>query len=196
MWTYLLGPILSILPTRWRDEHLWRLQIHWSRAALISGFIEAVVFARLAWISPSLVATSLAAYFGAEGIVRFYSAISSQEALGSFPLIAAGDVYRIAKRARARPELPLVRDEITPGDGTCDLRICSCRAKADWKYPFTIRYVDAYFQVVGHVDVGAGPRPYIYSLRRLPHGEIASGLKAYDPGDILVAIAPLERIES
>jgi len=196
VWTYSLGPFLSILPTRWRDEHLWQLQIRWSRAALISGFVEAVIFGRLAWISPSRVITSVAAYFAAEGIVRFYAALSSHEALGSFPLIAAADLYRIVKNSRARPKLPLVRDEISPGNETCDLRIASCRPKTDWKYPFTIRYAGAYFQVIGYVDVGAGPRPYIYSLRRLPPGEIAGGLKDYDPENILTAIQPLKRIES
>ena len=196
MWTYSLGPFLSILPTRWRDAHLWPLKIRWSRAALVSGLLEAVIFVPLAWVSPSRVVTSLAAYFAAEGIVRFYAAISTHEALGSFPLIAAADIYRIVKSSRARPKLPLVRDEISSGNETCDLRIASCRPKTDWKYPFTIRYVGAHFQVIGYLDVGAGSRPYIYSLRRLPPGEIAGGLKDYDPEDILTAIQPLERIES
>ncbi len=196
VWTYSLGPFLSILPTRWRDEHLWRFQIRWSRAALVSGLLEAAISAPLAWVSPSRVITSLAAYFAAEGIVRFYAAISTHEAVGSFPLIAAADIYRIVKSSRARPKLPLVRDEISSGNETCDLKIASCRPKTDWKYPFTVRYAGAYFQVVEYVDVGAGSRPYIYSLRRLPPGEIAGGLKDYDPEDILAAIQPLERIES
>jgi hypothetical protein len=192
--TFLLGPILSLLPSRWRDQHLWQLHIRWSRAALLSGLIEALVFARRAWTSPSRVTTSLAAYFAAEGIVRFYAAISSEEALGSFPLIAAADIWRIAK-SRARPALPLVSDEVGRGDEMCDLKIASCREKSDWKYPYTIRYAGAYFQIIGHTDITTGPRPYVYQLRRLPHGEIAGGLKDYDPEDIAVKPQPLKPIE-
>lgn len=40
MWTYILGPILSLLPERWRAN--WRVPANWSRATMISGFLEAV----------------------------------------------------------------------------------------------------------------------------------------------------------
>ena len=195
MWTYLLGPILSLLPSRWRNPHLWRLHILWSRAALLSGLAQVLIFGRWAWTSPSLLITSLSAYFAAEGVVRFYAAISSQQALGSFPLIAAADLWRMAKAGRARAEQPLVRDEVVPGDEGCDLKIASCREKSEWKYPYAIRYAGAYFQVTGHADISAGPRPYVYFLRRLQHGEIARGLKDYDPEDIVVKPQPLKPIE-
>jgi hypothetical protein len=196
VWTYLLGPILSLLPSRWRQQHLWRLHILWSRAAFLSGLAQVLIFGRLAWTSPSLVLTSLSAYFAAEGLVRLYAAISSQEALGSFPLIAAADIWRIVKTSRVRPEPPLVHDEVVPGDEMWDLKIASCREKSDWKYPYAIRYADTYFQVRGHADIAAGPRPYVYFLRRLQHGEIARGLKDYDPNDIVgkpESLKPLER---
>ncbi|HTS13838.1 MAG TPA: hypothetical protein VMH00_17085 [Candidatus Limnocylindrales bacterium] len=196
VWTYLLGPLLSLLPEPWRKAHLWRLGINWARASLISGFLEVVIFGRIAWTSPSRLTTGIAAYLCVEGVVRFYAALSPGEALGTFPLIALADLTRIARNARSRPQIPLVRDEITAGDATCDLKIGSCRARQDWKYPFTLRYAGAYFQVVGYIDLGAGPRPYVYSLRRLPPGEIAGGLKDYTPDDILTAIQPLQRIES
>jgi hypothetical protein len=194
VWTYLLGPILSLLPTRWREEHLWPLRINWPRAALLSGLIELVIFGRSAWTSPSLVITSLSVYFAGEGIVRFFTALSSREALGSFPLVAASDIRRLLERRR-RPESPLVNDEVSPGGGGCDLEIASCREKQGWTYPFTIRYEGAYFQVTGHVDVGSGPRPYVYSLRRLPHGEMAGGLRDYDPQDITRKPQPLKPLE-
>ncbi|HXW54349.1 MAG TPA: hypothetical protein VEJ67_01280 [Candidatus Cybelea sp.] len=194
MWTYLLGPILSLLPTRWREEHLWPLRINWPRAALFSGLAELVIFAPWAWTSPSLVNTSLSAYFAAEGIVRFYAAISSGEALGSFPLVAASDIWRQLRRWR-RPELPRVDDEVSPGGTICDLKIASCRERREWTYPFTIRYAGSYFQVIGHVDVRSGPRPYVYSLRRLCPGEIAGGLQDYDPQDITRAPEPLKPLE-
>lgn len=194
MWTYLLGPILSLLPNAWRDQYLWKLQIRWSRAALLSGFLETVSFAWMAWKTPSRAVFCIACYFAAEGVVRFYAAISSGEAHGTFPLIAADDLRRILK-ARARPELPLVCDEVTQGHEACDLRIASCRPKAEWKYPYTIRYADVYFQVTGYSDVVAGPRPHVYLFRRLPQGEIAGGLKDYDPQDIVLKPQPLKPIQ-
>lgn len=39
MWTYILGPILSLLPARWRAN--WRVPVSWPRATMISGFLEA-----------------------------------------------------------------------------------------------------------------------------------------------------------
>lgn len=191
MWTYTLGLILSLLPTRWREAHLWRLKIRWSSAALVSGLIEAIVCGYYTWTSPSRTVTSFAAYFCAEGIVRLYAAISSGEGLGSFPLIGIADLLRIAKRSAARPLLPLVRDEVLPGHGSCDLKIATCRKQSEWRYPYTIRYAEAYFQVIGHIETPAGPRPYVYSLRRLPPGEIARGLKEYSPEDILTRIQPI-----
>lgn len=196
MWTYLLGPILSLLPGRWRNEHLWQLHIKWSRAVLISGLLEAACGGYFAWTSPSRTTTSFAAYFCVEGIVRFYEAVSSGEGIGSFPLTAIADLWRIAKKSTARSPLPLVRDEVLPGDSACDLKIASCRAKSEWKYPYTIHYAGAYFQVTGHIELAAGPRPYTYSLRRLPPGEIARGLKDYSPDDILTKLQPLAPVES
>jgi hypothetical protein len=196
VWTILFGPILSLLPTRWRNAYLWRLHIHWSRATLISALIEAGIGAYFAWTAPSRTITSVAAYFAAEGTVRFYAAISTGEALGTFPLIALADLGRIAKRSAARPKLPLVRDEVLRGDASCDLKIASCHEKSDWKYPFTIKYEGTYFQVTGQSDLRVGPRPYIYLLRRLPPGEVARGLKDYSPDDILTRLQPVARVES
>lgn len=195
MWTYTLGPILSLLPTSWRGS-LWQLHIYWNRAAMLSGLIEAGIGGYFAWTSISRTTTGFAAYFCVEGIVRFYAGVSSGEGLGSFPLSAIADLMRIAKRSAARPKLPLVRDELYRGDQTCDLKIASCREKSEWKYPYAIRYGGAYFQVIGHQQLRAGPRPYIYMLRRLPPGEMAGGLKDYTPDDILTRLQPVMPVES
>jgi hypothetical protein len=44
------------------------------------------------------------------------------------------------------------------------------------------------------VYVTRGPRPYVYSLRRLPPGEIAGGLKDYTPEDVQQA-SMVERVK-
>jgi hypothetical protein len=144
------------------------------------------------WMNPI---TWVVAYFILEGVTRSLAALVTGEAYGTMPLCVMDYLFRRMKRGRAKPELPLVPDEITPGDAACDMKVASCRARLDWTYPFTIRYSGAYFQVVARIDLGAGPRPYVYSLRRLPHGEIAQGLKEYHPDDILTAIQPLEPVE-
>lgn len=134
----------------------------------------------LFWLNPI---TWIVAYFGVEGAVRAVCAISTDQVYGMLPL------FLIERSVRAlrppKPELPLVADEILPGGPGCDMKIACCRARTDWTYPFTIRYGGAFFQVVASARLGAGVRPYIYSLRRLPPGEVARGLKDYHPEDIL-----------
>ncbi len=141
--------------------------------------------------------TWVVCYVGLEGLVRTAGSMAGGEASGTIFLAGPYFLYKKIAKRTAAPELPLVRDEITPGDGsTCDIRIASSRAREDWKYPFTIKYGGAYFQVVAMARLAAGPRPYMYSLRRLPAGEIAHGLKEYDPADGLVAaMEPLQRVE-
>ncbi|MGH9575291.1 MAG: hypothetical protein ACRD40_17395 [Candidatus Acidiferrales bacterium] len=133
-------------------------------------------------------------YFGVEGIVRTLGALTTGEVVGMLPLYGFEMAWRVARRRRQAPELPLVADEITPGSEGCDIQIASCRPREGWKYPFTLRYAGAYFQVIGEKYMGAGPRPFIYSLRRLPAGEIARGLQNYDPADVLQPAYKVEPI--
>lgn len=163
---------------------------------MLSGLIEAGIGGYFAWTAISRTATGFAAYFCVEGLIRFYAGVSSGEELGSFPLSAIADLLRIGKRSAARPLLPLVRDELLPGDASCDLKIATCRKQSEWQYPYALHYAGTYFQVTGHLEMPAGPRPYVYSLRRLPPGEIARGLKEYSPEDILTRIQPVAPVES
>jgi hypothetical protein len=230
MWpTYILGPIFTLLPRRWREKIFPTTPNRLARAATLSGIFEALlalvalfiwysIYVRLAgdalahssaapggadermglfayiwfWLNPI---TWVVAYFGLEGVLRSVAALTAGESYGTLPLFLAERLYRLAARPSKKPGLAPVSDEITPGDATCDIKIASCRAKPDWKYPFTIRYGGAYFQVIANIHLGAGPRPYVYSLRRLPPGEIARGLREYHPEDALVAVQRLERIE-
>jgi hypothetical protein len=144
------------------------------------------------WLNP---VTWLVAYFGLEGVARLLAALSTGESYGTLPLFLIERLCRVATRRPQKPAPPLVCDEITTGDSACDMKIASCRAKTGWKHPFTIRYAGAYFQVVAGIDLGAGPRPHVYSLRRLPPGEIARGLEEYHPEDVLSAPQHLEKVE-
>jgi hypothetical protein len=40
IWTYLMGPILSLLPERWRRAPLWYERVQWERAGTVSGIVE------------------------------------------------------------------------------------------------------------------------------------------------------------
>jgi hypothetical protein len=226
--TYILGPIFTLLPRRWRERVFQTTAGRMARAAIISGIVESILalFAIVVWYSiyvamaantathsgalvPDEYAnrvgtfaymlfwlnpiTWIVAYFGLEGVARSLAALTSGEVYGTLPLCAADYIVRRVKKHRAKPELPLVADEIIPGDA-CDMRIASCRNKPDWEYPFTIHYAGAYFQVIANVHLAAGPRPYVYSFRRLPAGEVARGLKEYDPEEILRVVKSIEAV--
>jgi hypothetical protein len=42
MWTYVLGPLLVLLPPRWRSAWFGHLPVNWAQAAAVSGVVEAV----------------------------------------------------------------------------------------------------------------------------------------------------------
>jgi hypothetical protein len=41
--TYFLGPLLALLPQRWRKSLFSNLPVHWRMATILSGFGESVV---------------------------------------------------------------------------------------------------------------------------------------------------------
>jgi len=43
MWTYLLGPFLSLFPQRWRKALASSIDIHWRPATILSGLAEAIL---------------------------------------------------------------------------------------------------------------------------------------------------------
>jgi hypothetical protein len=40
VWTYVLGPLLALLPARWRNAPWWRGQVNWERAGTVSGILQ------------------------------------------------------------------------------------------------------------------------------------------------------------
>ena len=56
MWTYLLGPFLSLFPEPWRAKLPWAESIRWRPAAFISGALEAILSlcALVVWYSYSV----------------------------------------------------------------------------------------------------------------------------------------------
>ncbi|MGA2509470.1 MAG: hypothetical protein ABSG27_04510 [Candidatus Acidiferrales bacterium] len=231
-WTYLVGPIYTLLPPRWRATRHHGSAQSLAQAALISGFAESLLslavvrfwclsfFGLLSdkyayyflnskagsvfsWETVTQAGfitfashplTWFILYFAVEGVVRATAALVTGEVCGTLPLYAIDGAIYMAGRLRKPSELDLVPDEVAAGKSEGELKISSCRKRPDWKYPFTIRYGGAFFQVIGENYIGRGPRPYVYSLRRLPMGEIARGLKEYDPRDVLTPVFRVERL--
>ena len=56
MWTYLVGPFLSLLPETWRASLPWAESIRWRRATFLSGALEACssLCALVVWYSYSV----------------------------------------------------------------------------------------------------------------------------------------------
>jgi hypothetical protein len=133
--------------------------------------------------------TWLIIYFCFEGIIRAFAALASEEVVGTLPLYMVEYFWRKAKRKRPAPELPLVPDEITPGGGTCDILISSCRQRDGWKYPFTLRYAGAYFQVIDEKRMVAGPRPFYIFAAAIASGRSCAGAEELRSGRRAAACA-------
>jgi hypothetical protein len=228
MWTYVLGPLLALLPERWRRTLFADIPVNWPHAGAISGLAEAIgcLLALAGWylyaiqhfvdqqMDVTIAATKgvpgegaafgmgaaalitfavhpltwALAYFSIEGTLRAFAAWTSDEVAGTLPLVLADRIFAGTKRRAYERRVPLVPDVATLGGekDPWDLRVESCRPKPTWKYPLTIRFNGAYFQVAGEAAEGGTPqRPHVYLLRRPPAGEAYRGVGEYDPEEVL-----------
>ncbi len=152
--------------------------------------------------------TWLIAYAGLEGAVRFVGAAFSENNMGIlFPFLldrlvamimgrgrpdtsavsgySQGHVssYMGAIRERARGTIfAQVPDELRYSRDQTDeiLEIRSCRRKADWTPPRTVRYQNFFYRLEGFAE-GRGPLPYRYTLRRLAVGVMGRTVLVYSP---------------
>jgi len=65
------------------------------------------------------------------------------------------------------------------------LEIFAFRRKSDWTPPRVVRYQEAYFRLE-LCTVVSGPRPFRYTLRRLPAGVPGRSVLLYLPGEVHV----------
>lgn len=124
-------------------------------------------------------------YFVLEGLVRLAAAGAAGDSFGVLPLCGLDYMVRRLAPGGRREEPILVVDQVLPGDAGCEFKIASCRKRAGWVYPFTIRYRGGFYQIAGTESSKSASRPHIYSFRRLPPGEVARGLREYHPEDVL-----------
>lgn len=236
MQTYTIGPLLALLPRRWRETFFSGLGVNWPRAAAVSGFVEgfAGIFGLAAWYifyiqqaldrqaeiaakaltqGPTpLTTTDVAAamaigslidfalhpvtwllvFVAVEGTVRVLAAFIAEQPLGILPLAVFDRIILKTRQSQYEARVPLVRDLVTRGEGMqpWELKIESCRPKPAWKYPLTVRYKEAFFQVMSESGgTGTAQRPQVYLLRRVPRGEGFRGLTDYDPEEGLRSAA-------
>lgn len=247
MWTYIVGPVVSFFPKRWRRALPFARHIHWTHAVALRGFAELVValagllkwysvsmttwvnrgleaatsgragpgvtdvaiggMAWLLWVSHPL--TWVIGYFCVEGAIRMCGAAFSDNLLGTLPLFVVDKAARLfsgeSKTAQEAPSaaasfigavsekilearVPASADEISVRkDGSEEiLEIRASRKKVDWDPPRVVRIEDIYYRLE---DCGkcAGPRPFLYTLRRLSAGVMGRKVILYEPGGAAVA---------
>lgn len=151
--------------------------------------------------------TWLLAYFSAEGAARLCGAAFSDSILGTLPLFLLDKMFvniflrRAPEAADETPvpssnssflgairermliaRLPLVSDELCfKRSGTEELlEIHACRRKEDWTPPRVVRYQDNYYRLET-CSCGSVPRPFRYTLRRLPAGVPGRTVLVYSP---------------
>jgi hypothetical protein len=159
--------------------------------------------AYLIWATHPL--TWMIGYFFLEGAARLCGAAFTGHVMGSLPLFLADKIYgKIfrrnepldAVRANApegnfrstmRDKMQAVRtravsDELTAekDGGEEVLRIQSSHAKAEWEPPRVVRYQDSYYRLETYTRV-SGPRPFQYTLRKLPAGVPSRSVLVYEP---------------
>jgi hypothetical protein len=162
--------------------------------------------ALLIWATHPL--TWLIAYAGVEGAVRLVGGAFTETNLGILPLFVVDKVF-LKLSGRSEPsaakaagysegnfssyagairekallkKLPQVPDELcfsgSPSDEMLEIR--ACRRKADWNPPRTVRYQDNYYRLEASAD-GLPPRPFRYTLRKLPAGVPGRSVLIYSP---------------
>lgn len=126
----------------------------------------------------SLVAIGMAG----EGALRSWAAFFTDEIVSSIPLrlaAAAQDWLNARQREKAiGPDIPDLFER--PQGMDYDVQIAAQRPKAGWRVSITVAVSGEFHEIV-RVETGAGPRPFLYRLRRLPAGSVIRGMYRYEP---------------
>lgn len=164
--------------------------------------------ALMVWMTHPL--TLLLGYLILEGMVRFLAAAFGEESLGILPLGVldfilvrpfrprnalnvpeaggttgnAGSFLDALREAMSKVRGVPETDELHfRNDGDVELmEIRASHRKHEWIPPRTVRFEDAYYRLEAS-SVKNGPRPYYYTLRRLPSGVPGRSVLIYAPVD-------------
>jgi hypothetical protein len=149
--------------------------------------------------------TWIVGYFFLEGAARLCGAAFTGHVMGTLPLFLADKIY--GKIFRRNEPLDAVRANAPEGNfrsamrdkllvaksrGVSDevsteregadelLRVRASRPKVDWEPPRIVRYQDSYYRLETYTRV-SGPRPFLYTLRKLPAGVPSRSVLVYSP---------------
>jgi hypothetical protein len=167
--------------------------------------------ALVVWASHPL--TWLLGYFGVEGMARLCAAAFAESTPSMLPLFlldkiffgafrrrgsdltgandrSPGNVASMASAVRERflvAKTPLVPDELSVSNNASEeiLEVRTCHRKEGWTPPRVVRYQDNYYRLETD-SLGAGPRPFRYTLRRLSAGVPGRSVLLYAPEDAVV----------
>jgi hypothetical protein len=210
LWSYLLGPLLAFLPSRWRANWSGSHLINWRTATIISGILQ-FLFAPLLlllWASGEVCSLEKALGFGCgggptqtfslvilgfnpitwlliylifEGFGRAFAAAMLGEMPGTLAVYAPDAIYRFLKR-KLRPAPPAWPDLVTQDDLRADwqLKIESSLAKRDWAAGRLLRYNGNFYRIESCAET-TGLRPFVYQLRRLAAGFTSRSMILYSP---------------
>ena len=190
-----LGSVfVCALPSRYRQSWPVRNDEDLRGPAKISGLLEFMIGAPGVFLPMPIEIGLPAALFFAEGAVRFLAAIGPGQVLPMLPFQVIAWIHNAIEGKQVALLLgPLVPDKIERGAGKAwHVRVLSCRAKSHWSPHMTIRFENEFYQMFQE-DMSAGPRKFVYLLRRNPATRLVVVVFEYDPKDVLNPGAPPRR---
>jgi hypothetical protein len=186
-WTAFYGPVLSLLPARWRVGGLGDRYASWSTATMISGGVECLLAVNFfcAWgFLPGSHDNLLwiGMYLLTDGAWRTGTAVFNGDAAGTVFLELVSESSVVGWRSAWMWRHPPVPDAVTVDDNReqWQLKIESSRAKKDWEVSRLILHGERYYRIESCAQI-EGARPFIYLLRSLPAGVPTLRVLRYPP---------------
>jgi hypothetical protein len=188
-WFILYGPVLSLLPERWRGRNLNQKFASWTLATTLSGVFEVALAVNLfcAWYVFQLtpVLAWIGIYFVCDGGWRAFNSFINGESAGSVLLLFVDQAFHSSRHSAWKVAHPVVSDLLKIDDAREDwqFKIEAARAKPKWEVGKLVFYGERYFRIESSIQV-SGARPFVYLLRSLPAGFPSLYVLKYTPVEI------------
>ena len=188
-WTIIYGPILSLVPARWRSGRFGDRYANWPTGTMLSGGFECMLAVNFfcAWgflpVTTNLLLW-IGMYFLADGAWRAAIAVFNGEAAGTVLLELVAEASVTGRRSVWTLRHPAVSD-IVIVEGTREdwqLKVESSRVKKDWGVARMILYNEQYYRIDSFARI-EGVRPFVYLLRSLPAGVPSLRVLKYRPNE-------------
>jgi hypothetical protein len=188
-WTLFYGPILSLVPARWRSGRFGDRYANWPTGTMLSGGFECMLAVNFfcAWgflpVTTNLLLW-IGMYFLADGAWRTAIAVFNGEAAGTVLLELVAEASVVGRRSVWVLRHPAVSDTVIVEDERQDwqLKIESSRAKKDWDVGRMILFNERYYKIESLTRI-EGARPFVYLLRSLPTGVPSLRVLRYAPNE-------------